>query len=530
MTVQRFSRFVVAGLSGDTGKTLVSLGLALAARARGLDVQGFKKGPDYIDAAWMSWATGRPARNLDTWMAGFEGAALRFGRSALAEGLNLIEGNRGLFDGVDSDGTYSTAGLARTLAAPVLLVVSARKTTTTAAALVLGCQRMDPAVSIAGVILNHVAGSRHETITRDAIERACGIPVLGALPRLEFKGGGRPFDPATLAQDRQPGGESDPEAIVLLPGRHLGLVTPSEHPEADNLAARLRRFVAEHVDVGRVIEIARQAPALEPMLEEPQRSGDVERRPLVGYLRDSAFSFYYPENLEALEALGARLLPVSSLQAPTLPPGLHALYIGGGFPETHALQLAANRGLLDSIAAEAARGLPVYAECGGLMLLARSLEWRGERHRMAGVLPCDIEVLDRPQGHGYSLLHVDRPNPFFAVGTTLRGHEFHYSRMTTAGSWQLAAGSRAALGGGRGTEGGKTATAGSVTRQEPRAESQEPIYTVCAVERGIGCGGGRDGVVINNVWASYTHLHADGTPEWAPAVIGAARRFAAGDR
>jgi len=514
--VQPCPRFVVAGLSGDSGKTLVSLGLALAARARGLDVQGFKKGPDYIDAAWLSWATGRPGRNLDTWMAGFEGAALRFGRTALAEGLNLIEGNRGLFDGVDSDGKYSTAGLARTLSAPVLLVVSARKTTTTAAALVLGCQRMDPAVSLAGVILNHVAGSRHETVTRDAIERACGIPVLGALPRLEIKGGGRPFDsadqgrpfdPANLAQDGQAGGGPDPEAIVLLPGRHLGLVTPSEHPEADNLAARLRGFVAEHVDVGRVIEIAGRAPALVRSGHSGRRSGDLGEdqakvtrpptlpRPLVGYLRDSAFSFYYPENLEALEALGARLLPISSLKAPALPPGLHALYIGGGFPETHALPLAANRGLLDSIAAGVARGLPVYAECGGLMLLARSIEWRGERHRMAGVLPFDIEVLDRPQGHGYSLLQVDRPNPFFAVGTTLRGHEFHYSRIS--------------------------------------ARTQELILnpvSVCAVERGTGCGGGRDGVVINNVWASYTHLHADGAPEWAPAVMGAARRFAAGDR
>jgi cobyrinic acid a,c-diamide synthase len=483
---ESFPRIVVGGLSGDSGKTLVSLGLALAARARGLEVQGFKKGPDYIDAAWLSWATGRPGCNLDTWMAGFEGAALRFRRSALAEGLNLIEGNRGLFDGVDSDGKYSTAGLARTLAAPVLLVVSARKTTTTAAALVLGCQRMDPAVSIAGVILNHVAGSRHETITREAIERACGIPVLGAIPRMETEGG---------------------EAAPLLPGRHLGLVTPSEHPDAGALAGRLTALIGGHVDAERVLEIARLAPALEPAPEEPKRSGPTLARPLVvGYLRDSAFSFYYPENLEALEALGARLVPVSSLQAPALPPGLHALYIGGGFPETHAPRIAANRGLLASIAGEAARGLPIYAECGGLMLLARTMEWRGEHHRMAGVLPFDIEVLDRPQGHGYSLLRVDRPNPFFAVGTTLRGHEFHYSKIVD----------------------------GSGSRVEGHEDSwqwreAEP-GTCAAVQRGTGCGGGRDGFVINNVWASYTHLHADGSPEWAPAVIEAAGRFAAGER
>jgi len=502
---ESFPRIVVAGLSGDSGKTLVSLGLALAARARGLDVQGFKKGPDYIDAAWLSWATGRPGRNLDTWMAGFEGAALRFRRSALDKGLNLIEGNRGLFDGVDSDGKYSTAGLARTLAAPVLLVVSARKTTTTTAALVLGCQRMDPAVSIAGVILNHVAGSRHETITREAIERACGIPVLGAIPRLETEGGEAP----------------------LLPGRHLGLVTPSEHPDADVLARRLTALVGGHVDVERVLSIARLAPAFEGQAEgggrraEPGATGAGVRKGAVtvGYLRDSAFSFYYPENLEALEALGARLVPVSSLQAPALPPGLHALYIGGGFPETHAPRIAANRGLLASIAGEAARGLPIYAECGGLMLLARTLAWRGDHHRMAGVLPFDIEVLDRPQGHGYSLLRVDRPNPFFAVGTTLRGHEFHYSRIVRIqeSGVRIQPSRRPA------------ARSDSVTPLNPESRILNPV-SACAVLRGTGLGGGRDGFVISNVWASYTHLHADGSPEWAPAVIEAAGRFAAGER
>jgi len=493
----------VAGLAGDSGKTLVSLGLALAARSRGMDVQAFKKGPDYIDAAWLSWASGRPARNLDTWMAGFDRAALRFGQAALPSGLNLIEGNRGLFDGVDSDGKHSTAGLARTLAAPVLLVVSVRKTTTTAAALVLGCQRMDPAVSIAGVVLNHVAGSRHETVTRDAIERACGVPVLGAVPRLDD--------------------------TTLLPGRHLGLVTPGEHPDAGTLAGRLAALVEGHVDVERVLEISRQAPSLEPgaPASAPRAAAGACT---IGYLRDSAFSFYYPENLEALEALGARLVPISSLEAPALPPGLHALYIGGGFPETHAPQLAGNRGLLSSIAGEAARGLPIYAECGGLMLLAPSIAWRGACHAMAGVLPFEVEVLDRPAGHGYSLLHVDRPNPFFTVGTTLRGHEFHHSRIATAGSRQLAAGSREASGGGRRAGGGETESAGSVTGPESKARSPEPFSSACAVLRGVGLGGGRDAVVINNVWASYTHLHADGAPEWAPAVFGAAMGFASRNR
>ena len=469
---------MVAGLSGDAGKTLVALGLALAFRRRGLEVQGFKKGPDYIDAAWLSWATGRPARNLDTWMAGFDAVRGRFRAAALRDGLNLVEGNRGVFDGVDAEGTHSTAALARALDAPVVLVVPVRKTTRTAAAPVLGCLRMDPALRVAGVILNQVAGTRHETVAREAIEKICGVPVLGAIPHVD--------------------------EASLLPGRHLGLVTPSEHRAADSLADRLEALVSGHVDVERVNELCgsgefgtgRRSGRPGPTALEGSRP-----RVVIGYFRDSAFSFYYPENLEALESLGARLVPISSLAAPALPRGLDALYVGGGFPETHAARLSANRGLLDSIAAEASRGLPIYAECGGLMLLAREITWQGQAHPMAGVLPFDVEVLARPQGHGYSQLRVDRPNPFFPVGAVLKGHEFHYSRV-----------------------------ARNQEAVNPESRTPSPELSVCAVERGTGLGGGRDGVVINNVWASYVHLHADGAPGWAPAVIQAARRLAAGDR
>ena len=206
----------------------------------------------------------------------------------------------------------------------------------------------------------------------------------------------------------------------------------------------------------------------------------------IGYLSDSAFSFYYPENLEALEARGATLVPLSSLAGGPLPSDLAALYIGGGFPETHASALAANRPLLDSIRAAAARGLPIYAECGGLMLLANTLTWQGIRHTMAGVLPVDIELLASPQGHGYLVLSVDRPNPFFAVGQEIRAHEFHYSRI--AGAMPDSA---------------------------------------CAVLRGTGCGGGRDAIVVNRVWASYAHLHAAGVPAWADGMIRAAREYRA---
>jgi cobyrinic acid a,c-diamide synthase len=454
-TVTSRPRLVMAGLSGDAGKTMLSLALLLAARERGVRVQAFKKGPDYIDAAWLSWAAGRPARNLDTFMFGADGVVESYGRhgavdqdaQAGAGTLDVIEGNRGLFDGVDAAGTHSTAALAAALDAPVILVLNARKMTRTAAACVLGCTTLDPDLRLAGVILNQVAGARHEAVARESIERACGIPVLGAVPRLEGSG--------------------------CLPGRHLGLVPPDERPDIADVGASLLDVARRHLDVDRLIHCARQAPPLHR--PSPGRPGVAAGEAgsgsaaTIGFVRDSAFSFYYPENLEALEARGATLVPVSSLAGAPLPAGLDALYIGGGFPETHAAALSGSLAFAASLRAAAADGLPIYAECGGLILLARSVTWKGARHDMAGVLPIDVEVCGRPQGHGYAVLRVDRPNPFFRVGQDIRGHEFHYSRLA-AGGERLAAGS-------------------------------EPA-TACAVLRGTGCGDGRDALVAGNVWAS----------------------------
>jgi cobyrinic acid a,c-diamide synthase len=454
-----FPRLLVAGLSGGSGKTLVALGLLLALRRAGVPVRAFKKGPDYIDAAWLTWASAQPARNLDTYLMGFDTIYSSFVDHGLIEGINIIEGARGLFDGFDAAGTHSTAVLAKHLKAPVALTVNCAKVTRTAAAMVFGCQKFDPELSIGGVILNNVNGRRHEQVLRGAIESACSIPVLGAIPKASA---GHP-----------------------LPERHLGLIPPEEHGDLEELGRDLLEVVGGFVDLDALVAMARSAVPLEIA---PRENVPIPppRHIKIGYLKDSAFSFYYPENLEALERAGAELIPISALQASNLPEDLNALYIGGGFPETHAQVLSANQTFLQSIRQAAEEGLPVYAECGGLMLLSRALLWKGARYEMANVFPFEIEVSATAQGHGYCELQVDAPNPFFSVGSTLRGHEFHYSGIV------------------------------------PHSDSPA---TACAVRRGVGCFRGRDAAIIKNVWASYTHLHALATPEWAQAVADAARRF-----
>ncbi len=449
-------RLVVAGLSGDGGKTLVSLGLCRALSEGGRVVQAFKKGPDYIDAAWLAAATDRPCRNLDPFLMS-ESAIGRAVAAGSDADLLVIEGNRGLFDGVDAAGSHSTATLARMLSAPVLLLVNVTKVTRTAAAAVLGCQHLDPELDLAGVILNRVATARQERVVRDAIEDAAGIPVIGAIPRI------RGDDP--------------------LPDRHLGLVTAVEHPRGDEAIARAGSVVSDHVDLDAVLRLAAAAPevSLDEATVRPGRS-----RVTIGYFSDPAFSFYYPENLETLEAAGARLVAVSPSSDGELPV-VDGLYIGGGFPEVHAARLASNRRFAESVAARASSGMPIYAECGGLMYLARKLHVGGAVHAMAGVLDLVVEQTDRPQGHGYEVITVDCDNPFHEPGTEIAGHEFHYSRIV----------------------GGSDRAA-----------------TVARVTRGTGIGDGRDGVVVGRVWASYLHIHASATPGWAAGFLAAATAHA----
>jgi len=450
-------RLVIAGLSGDSGKTLVALGLVRALARGGLAVQPFKKGPDYIDPAWLAVASGRPCRALDTYL--MDSAGLDRALAAAVDcDVALVEGNRGVFDGADAEGTHSTAELAKRIAAPVVLVVDATKATRTVAAPIAGCRALDPDLDLAGVIVNRVGTERQERVIRDAVERSTGVPVFGVLPRL---GGDEP-----------------------LPGRHLGLVPVAEHPTYREAIERAADAVSDGVDLGRVLDAARTATpiTLDP-LADPPRGPEVT----IGYVVDAAFSFYYPDNLERLAAAGATLVAVPP-SSPDRLADLDGLYVGGGFPEVHAARLGSYGGFGSVLRERVTAGLPVYAECGGLMLLARELRVDGVAYPMTGVLDLAVEQTSRPCGHGYVEAVVDRANPFAPVGARRRGHEFHYSRITG------------------GTDIGRT---------------------VLHLERGTGVGERRDGIVKGRVWASYLHLHALGTPDWADGLLRMARDYRA---
>ncbi|HSW31200.1 MAG TPA: cobyrinate a,c-diamide synthase [Longimicrobiales bacterium] len=454
-------RVLLAGLGGGGGKTLLSVGLVVAWRRRGLSVAPFKKGPDFIDAAWLTKAAGVPCRSLDLYLMSRDVVVRSFTSECAASDVAVVEGNRGLFDGVDARGTYSTAELAKLLRAPVLLVLDCTKSSRTAAAAVLGCQRLDEDVNLCGVILNQVGGARHEGVLRQAVEETCGIPVVGAVPHL----GRHPF-----------------------PERHLGLVPPDEHARVDEAVEEAGSTVERYVDLAAVWQLAQTAPALPEAIAEPARKapvGDGAADIRIGVFRDAAFQFYYPDNLEALRREGARLVEVSPLADSALP-DLDALYAGGGFPETMALALARNAPFREAVRRSVEGGLPVYAECGGAVYLGEELHVDGGVYPMSGAMPAAYGFGARPQGHGYTTLEAVRPNPFYVVGEVLRGHEFHYTflQAVTAGNTSFA----------------------------------------FRVERGHGFDGRQDGLCWKNALAMYTHVHAAGVEGWAASVVAAARR------
>ncbi len=451
-------RLTIAGLSGDSGKTVVSVGLSRFLADKGYRVVPFKKGPDYIDMEWLSRGASHPCYNVDLFLMNRDQALGSFCLNAQGADCAVIEGNRGLYDGMDVEGSVSTAEIAKLLKSPVILVIDCTKMTRTAAALVLGCQKFDDDVVIAGVILNRLAGARHESTIRKSIESYCRIPVLGTIPKLRN---------------------------VHFPDRHLGLVPPQEHPGSEEAIRTASDIVRTYVDTARMLEIAQGATLLDCPVR--RKADPAEKKLRIGIIRDSAFQFYYPENLEELTSAGGDLIEFSALED-SLPPSLDALYIGGGFPETHAAALAENVTLRNDIKDAAENGLPIYAECGGLMYLSRELVWEGRSYPMAGVFPVEIGVGKKPCGHGYTLLEVRDSNPFYAPGQKLRGHEFHYSFVRSV-------------------------------------DPTDRCRFVFGVMRGEGIADGREGLLCRNALATYTHIHAMGTPEWTQGMLRAAWVF-----
>jgi cobyrinic acid a,c-diamide synthase len=447
------ARVLLAAAHKSSGKTTLTVGLAAALAGRGLAVQTFKKGPDYIDPMWHAHASGRPCINLDfnthTSSKILECAATREAAADVA----LIEANKGLHDGVDLEGKDCSAALAKLLSAPVILVIDTLGMTRGIAPLVLGYKAFDPGVNIAGVILNKVGTLRQQEKMRQALERYTDIPVLGAIPR---------------SKD------------FAITERHLGLMTPTEAPEVLATVARLKAAVEDDVDLDRLLAIGNAAPALKADATERAELSK-ERRVRIAVARDAAFGFYYADDLEAFERAGAKLCFFDTLSDTKLPE-TDGLFIGGGFPETQAAALEANASLRADIARRIRAGLPAYAECGGLMYLTRSICWKGETHEMVAVIPADAVMHERPQGRGLALLEETGATPWPSLDprAQIPAHEFHYAAL------------------------------------ENLAEGQRFAYRVV---RGTGIAGGRDGIVIGNLVASFCHQRTSPRNPWVERFV-----------
>ncbi len=458
---QQTRGLVIAGTQSGVGKTTVTLGLLYALARRGLKVQPFKVGPDFIDPGHHTRAAGRVCRNLDGWMLSREANLALFRRQAREVDVAVVEGVMGLFDGYDgASEAGSTAQMAKWLGLPVLLVVDARAMARSAAALVHGFASFDPALGLAGVVFNRVGSAAHLEYLNQALSSLNGVRGFGGLPR---------------------------DQELAIPERHLGLATAEDHPLEDSYLGHLADRLETHLDLEGLLEAL-------PPLTLPEEPAPAVTPPLVrlGIARDRAFCFYYPENLELLASFGAELVPFSPLKDRELPAGLHGVYLGGGYPELYAERLAANEGLKQALKQGAVGGLPIYAECGGLMYLAREiLDLEGRAHPMAGVLPFTVRMLPRLKALGYREVTLTAPGLLGPAGTTARGHEFHYSEIL-----------------------GEPDDVARLYRLTPRRGG-------AAVSEGYGDG---------NVLASYVHLHFGSNPEVARHLVASCRAYKDGLR
>ena len=389
-------RVVIAGTHSGVGKTTIVTGLLATLKQRGVQVQSYKVGPDYIDPGYHQMASGKVAHNLDTWLVPPDKLATIFTKTALGNDLLVIEGVMGLYDG-GRTGVSSTAAIAKMLKAPVILVVDAKSMGESVAATVLGYKMYDPDVHFAGVIVNRLGSETHKAMVCEALDRL-GIPVLGCLYRNE---------------------------ALSMPERHLGLTPVTEHNAYDTVI-EMGNQIAQQVNVGQVIHLAQTAL---PLLEErPINKKHVSTTVRIGVAQDEGFSFYYPESLDVLSSLGAELVPFSPLKDAKLPM-VDGLVLGGGFPEMFVEELSKNVSMRQSMYQACQQGMPVYAECGGLMYLTRQIvDFDGKAHDMVGAIPAYCTMESKLQTVGYVEVTSLHDNVLCTTGETLHGHEFHFSR------------------------------------------------------------------------------------------------------
>ena len=443
---------VLAGTRSGVGKTTIATGIMGALARRGMRVQPFKCGPDYIDPSYHLMACGVPSRNIDTWLLPHDTALELYGRAAQSADVAVVEGVMGLYDGhANLTEQGSTAEVAKLLRAPVALIASAARVARSVAAEVLGFQQFDPSVNIAGVILNGVGSPRHLEFCKPPIEDATGLPVLGYMPRRED---------------------------LRVPERHLGLIPTVEGVVVEEWFDRLIEQVEETIDLDRLLEVARQAdtPSVPPLVfpAEPQPA-----RARIAVAQDKAFSFYYQDSLDLLEAWGAELAPFSPLEDAALPAGVGGIYIGGGFPEIFARELAANTTMKRSISDAHRNGRKIYAECGGLMYLGETLtDFDGKAHRMVGLIPAKSSMSKGRLTLGYREVEALSDGAMLRKGARARGHEFH---------WSVA---------------------------DSPASAAQAAYAVHSQ------GGRIEGFRARNLTASYIHIHLGGMPGMARRFVG----------
>jgi len=452
-------RIIIAGAHSGVGKTTLTLGIISALRKKGVSVQAFKTGPDYIDPTYHSETSGKICGNLDSWLLSKDAVIELFRRRAEAADLSVIEGVMGLYDGLKDTELGSTAHLAKMLNCPVILILDARSLSRSAAAVASGYKEFDRKINIAGIVLNNIASVNHYNYIKSAIKRKTRISVLGCLPR----------NPA-----------------LKLSERHLGLIPLEEKRPYSSFYKKLSKLVEDHIDLTTILKIGRQAKSIPCPKEIIFKNEPPKDRVTIAVAKDEAFNFYYQDNLDILSHLGANIVTFSPLRDKELPKGVDGLYIGGGFPEVFASDLSNNKSLKKSIYQKAEYGLPIYAECGGLMYLIKSLmDFKKRKFSMVGVFKCSVSMGDRLHRMGYVNVRVIKDNILGKEGDRIRAHVFHWSRLVNV----------------------------------PKNSSF--AYKIIKDKNNVFY----DGLMKRNVLASYAHLHFAANKKFARNFINSCRKF-----